>query len=214
MLKIIILLSAFAVASSVFAQETKFGVRAGLNLASIERDEKGGVSDYNSVIGFHIGAILDKNINKVFYIQSGIFFSTKGAEYSEKYEHEKYETAFTLYYWEIPLLASAKIAINESLNLRINAGPYIGLTLSGTIKENGEYPEYPEDNYSYSGSTSFSRFKSRSFGPLDFGIALGSGIDFQNFYLGINYEYGLIDVSGYYTNSYNRCLGITIGYNF
>jgi hypothetical protein len=207
--KLMILFTVLTVASSAFA-ESSFGLRAGLNLASIKGEDKS-VPDYDNTIGFHVGAIVDIGISEFFYIQPGFFFSVKGAELYEKYGSESYETVFNPYYFEIPLLISAKIAIDESLALRINAGPYIGMTLTGTVEEKYENSEYPQDNYSDSGNT----FKRMLFDVYDFGLVLGGGIEFQNFYLGMNYGIGLLNVVTYSViEHYSRCLGITLGYNF
>jgi len=213
MLKIIVLFTTLVMASLVFAQETKFGFRAGLNLASIEVESKS-VPDYDNTIGFHIGAIVDIGISESFYIQPGILFSLKGAEYSENYGHEIYDTIFRPCYLEIPLLVSAKIAINESLDIRINVGPYMGLLLYGTsfgttVEEKYENFDYPQDNYS--------DLIDWPFKHLDFGLVFGTGIEFQNFYIGVNYDLGLYNVAEFsysVMEHYNRCLGITLGYNF
>jgi hypothetical protein len=214
--KAIFLAVALAAVSSTYAQESRFGIRAGLNLASIEVDEKGAPA-YDNTIGFHVGIIADIGINELFYFQPGLLFSAKGAEYSnESYTSSgirtEYELTASAYYLEIPLMASVKMDINESLALRLNAGPYIGFGITGTIEEEFKVPMYPQ----YNESDSENVFKKGGFKRLDFGIAFGSGLEFQNFYIGVNYGIGLNDVSDGYTNAdiYNRCLGITLGYNF
>jgi hypothetical protein len=215
--KILILLAVLTAASSAFEQDaaessTRFGLRAGLHLASIKIEEKS-LPDYGNIIGFNAGAIADISISEFFYIQPGLFFSVKGAEYSEKYGSESYGTIYSLHYLEMPLLASIKIALDESLSFRLNAGPYIGIGIAGTIEEKYENSEYPQDNYSYSEDAFFAQLN--LFGLLDFGMAFGVGIEFQNFYLGLNYDLGLANIAGYGSvGYYNRCMGIAIGYNF
>jgi len=105
------------------------------------------------------------------------------------------------------LLASAKIAINESLALRINAGPYVGFGIVGTIEH--------EYTGSVRGPDSEKAFRKNYFNRLDLGLAFGGGIEFQSFYLGVNYDLGLSSMADNDDiDTYNRCLGFTIGYNF
>ena len=201
--KTIFLVAILAVVSSTFAQGTTFGIRAGLNLPSIEIDEENS-PEYENTVGFHVGAVADIGLNNFFYIQPGLFLSTKGAEYTYPDGHHNSYTS--LWYLEIPLLASAKIAINESLAIRINAGPYVGFGIAGTIEH--------EYTGSVRGPDSEKAFQKNYFKRLDLGLAFGGGVEFQSFYLGVNYDFGLISVADSKIDVYNRCLGFTLGYNF
>jgi len=98
---------------AAFAQdEIKFGVRAGLNLAEIERSGSysyeresfyNGTSNGKSsrettsdesyrlgnLIGFQVGAVADIKIADFLYVQPGIMLSSKGTEYEETEEYTR-----------------------------------------------------------------------------------------------------------------------------
>ena len=201
--KTILLVAILGVVGSTFAQGTNFGIRAGLNLASMEIDEEN-APELSSTVGFHVGAIADIGLNNFFYIQPGLFLSTKGSKYH--YPSGKHEATTSLWYLEIPLLASAKIAINESLAPRINIGPYVGFGIAGATKH--------EYYGSETGPDSEKAFRKDYYKRLDIGLAFGGGIEFQSFYLGVNYDLGLASIADSKIDIYNRCLGFTLGYNF
>jgi hypothetical protein len=209
--KAIFLVAVFATVSLTFAQETNFGLRAGLNLASQKWDASGvGVEmpKFDNTMGFHVGVIADIGISEQFYIQPGLLFSTKGAEYSKSAGGVKNEINISLQYLEVPLMASAKIAINEAMALRINAGPYLDIGLDGTL----------EIKSSYGGQTVSEKddaFKNDNYKRLDFGVAFGGGLEFQSIYVGVNYGLGLVNIAdSKEIDISNKCLGIALGYNF
>jgi hypothetical protein len=94
------------------AQETKFGAKAGVNIANVAGDDVG--DDVDGTIGFHVGGFAHLGLSDQFAIQPELQFSTKGAE------------DLTLSYIDIPILA--KYYLTEGLH--IHAGPQIGLLLS------------------------------------------------------------------------------------
>jgi hypothetical protein len=97
---------------SANAQETKFGAKAGVNIATITGDDVG--DDVNGTIGFQVGGYAHIGITDAFAIQPELLFDTKGAE------------DLTLSYITIPVLA--KYMITEGFDIHI--GPQIGLLMS------------------------------------------------------------------------------------
>jgi hypothetical protein len=223
-----------------------FGVRAGLNLGKIEQGRNYSRSDEDgtrerttdmtystgNLIGYHIGAVVDIGINEFFYIQPGILLISKGGETNSeyksrsdtRYEIEESKTIIAPYYVDIPIMLSLKGKLNDNLALRAQAGPYIGFGLFGKMES--EYKEYDGNNNRSEKSEIKDIFspsavekKEGDFEGLNrfnAGIGFGCGIEFNSFYLGLSYNYGL-------TNSYKdensnqlyeRTLGITLGYNF
>ena len=70
-----VLLSAIAVMAfmSVSAQETRFGVKAGLNLSTFTGDAE----DAKSLVGFQVGGFAEIKLTDKFAIQPEVLFSTK-----------------------------------------------------------------------------------------------------------------------------------------
>ena len=121
-----VLLSAVAVMAfmSVSAQETRFGVKAGLNLSTLTGDAE----DAKSLVGFQVGGFAEIKLTDKFAIQPEVLFSTQGAKFDGFGGDYKTE----LNYINVPVLA--KYFITEAFS--VEAGPQIGFLVSA--KEEGE----------------------------------------------------------------------------
>ncbi|WP_300569036.1 porin family protein [Flavobacterium sp.] len=111
-----VLLSAVAIFAFGFAnaQETKFGIKAGLNMANLSGD----IDDTSMKAGLHVGAFAEIKISDKFAVQPEVLFSMQGA----KVDGGDY--AFN--YLNIPVMA--KFFVTEQFSLE--AGPQIGFLMS------------------------------------------------------------------------------------
>jgi len=164
-----IMLTAAAVLAFAFsnAQETKFGVKAGLNLANLTGDYDGA----SSLIGFHVGGFAEIKLTDKFAIQPELLYSAQGAKIEQTFFDESFEFDTKLNYLNIPVLA--KYYITEGFS--VEAGPQVGFLLSA--KEDGE------DAKDY--------YKS-----VDFGFNVGAGYNFtENLSVGLRYTIGLSSIA-------------------
>lgn len=132
MKKIIILALGLFVAGAAHAQSPiRLGVKAGVNLPNIIKDD--GNNDFKTKIntGFNAGVTLDINLIEGLAFTPELLYATKGY---------KAETAFgdftqTTHFIDVPILASIKLG-GSGLNLV--AGPQVSFLLSTKNKfENG-----------------------------------------------------------------------------
>lgn len=101
----VIAMVAFVAVSS--AQDTKFGVKGGINLASLGAD----ADDADGVTSFYIGGLVDITVSEKFHVQPELLYSSEGAEDAE------------ISFIRIPIMA--KFYVGEGFNLQ--AGPTIGI---------------------------------------------------------------------------------------
>jgi opacity protein-like surface antigen len=116
-----ILLSAVAVMAFGFAaqaQDMKFGVKAGLNIAN----QGGDAETDGSRTGFHVGGVAEFKLSDKFSIQPEVLYSMMGAKY--KILGEEYDEK--LDYISVPVMAKYYVA--ESFS--IEAGPQVGFLMS------------------------------------------------------------------------------------
>lgn len=205
-----------------------FGVRAGLNVSNIAGEEgpgSGDKLDLNSRAGFHVGAIVDIPITNGFYVQPGLLFTTRGAKekysYSEAGYSEEYTTKYRPMYLQIPVLASFRADVSESVNVQVNVGPHFAFGLGGKCKneysdsdglsESQKYPFFGEstENEGHFGAKRF-----------DVGLSFGAGVTLkERYYVGIVYDLGLMNMAiekewGKQAKFHNRNFSIQVGYNF
>lgn len=164
MKKILLSLSAVFVFGLTNAQEINFGVKAGLNLATLTGD----IDDAKSKTGFHVGAVAEFKLTDNFSIQPELLYSAQGAktEYSESAFGMTVtaEEDMKINYLTLPVMA--KYYVIEGLS--IQAGPQISYLLSA------------EYDYEVSGggmSESGTEDIKDDLKSIDFGLAAGVGYE-------------------------------------
>lgn len=215
---------------SASAQESGFGVRASLNLSNVQNKYDGEVGggesksdyeyDFKNRVGFNIGVIYDWGISESFYIQPGLYFTTRGAKLKESEEDYKYEQKWNLNYLQLPILASYRIALSDNVKWHINAGPYVAVGVGGKVKWEETYDgETDKGDYKAFGTADEDSDEEKGgLKRFDAGLSFGTGVSIDKFYIGLTYDLGLVnaadkDVWKDYKMR-NRNFSIGVGYNF
>lgn len=178
------MLTAAAVMAFAFsnAQETKFGVKGGINLHTITGDVS---EDVSSKVGFQIGGFAEFKLSDKFAIQPELLFSTQGAklETSEPEFGISSEQKLNLTYLNIPVMA--KFYATEKFSLE--AGPQVGFLLSAKSKYEATF-----DGETESGDEDVKD----TLESIDFGVNFGAGYDFtENLSAGLRYNLGLSNIA-------------------
>ncbi len=191
-----IILAAIAVMAFGFtnAQQTRFGVKGGLNLSNWAG---GDVEDTKSLVGFHVGGFAEIKIIEKLAIQPELLFSTQGTKIDGGSFFGDFDVKTN--YLNIPVLA--KYYIVEKFS--VEAGPQLGVLLSAKV--DGEDVK-------------------DSFKTVDFGFNLGAGYHFtENVSLNLRYTIGLSPLSDdadiedegdYYDSAKNSVLALSFAYKF
>lgn len=198
MKKIILTAVAVCAFSFAYAQETKFGAKVALNIASLTGD----VENPSSLVGFQIGGFAEFKISEKFAIQPELMYSAQGGKESYNEEGVGVELISKLGYINIPIMAKYYVAKSFSLE----AGPQIGFLTSakGELKAEGESIEVDIKD---------------SVESIDFGLNLGAGYDFtEKLSAGLRYNFGLSNIAkteaGDNYEVKNSVFSISLGYKF
>ncbi len=212
----------FTMSAESFGQT--FRIKAGLNLSKMSGKRYGlFTDDYNMKSGFHVGATIEIPLNKLFFIETGMFLSTKG--YKIIREEKLWTSIYSLnenlnlFYIDIPLTAKVSFDFGNT-NIYGFFGPYIGVGLSGKVKLKEFIPKSGQDN-----EISIDEVKKVDWGSgrqddfkrLDYGLNVGTGIGIKSIQISLTYGLGLANISddtNYDTNTKNKVIGISIGYKF
>ena len=200
MKKIILAAAAVFAFGSANAQETKFGVKGGLNIANLSGD----IEDNSSKVGFHVGGFVEIKVSDKFSVQPELLFSTQGTKVEESGNNFSSKSTLNLSYLNIPVMAKYYVAEGFSLE----AGPQIGFLTAAkadfTTTQSGITVSGDED-------------VKDSFESIDFGVNFGAGYDFtKNLSAGLRYNLGLANIakdSGDEKIS-NNVLSVSLGYKF
>ncbi len=134
--------------SNVNAQETSFGVKAGVNFASLGGDDSDGLDGLTS---FHVGGVAVIGVSEKFAVQPEVVYSSQGASFDGE--------DLQLDYINVPVLAKFYVAEGFS----IEAGPQIGFLMSADADG--------EDVKDFFKSTDFS-------GAIGLGYKMETGLNF------------------------------------
>ncbi len=200
-------------------QKIIVGPRVGLNVSSLSVSNLEMDND-KSKIGFNVGVAVEFPIVRSFYINSGLFYTTKGIkfEYSDLDWSEK--ATYNAGYLELPLYASYRLNFAEASQLQINFGPYFAYGVNGKIKyeenDEGDVSKYECDLFGIADEDSDE--EKGGIKRFDCGLGVGLGYTWNRIYLGFNYQFGLVNIAdkkewgnGKIKNSN---FSISLGYNF
>jgi len=191
-----------AIGFSAKAQDIKFGVKAGLNVATLT-GESG--NDVKSRTGFHAGVVAEFKVTQHFSIQPELLYSEqgdkeKGFSYADGY-YLDYTATTKLDYINLPVLA--KYYIIEGFS--IEAGPQVGFLVNSKVEGqiSGE-----------ANGTIDSDIKSQV-KSVDFGLVGGLAYDFpKGLFFQARYNAGISKVNQGYGKAKNGVMQFSVGYKF
>jgi hypothetical protein len=174
-----------------------FGITAGYNMATANFDKK-----FDGTTGtkgsFHLGLTGELRLSNNFFFNTGLLYSCKGYTYENK--RNDIDEEANAHFIEVPILASLRIPLGYTTKVQFCAGPYLGLCISGNIKD-----LWADRNGKKASDVSFSS----AYSSFDYGMQAGVGFDFYyHYHVGINYQLGMASKYS------NRNLMIGLGYRF
>ena len=106
-------------ATSVFAQGLAFGVKGGINYATLSGDD---VGDVEWKLGLVAGAVAAFDVMDMLVIQGEVLYSMKGADSAD--------ASLGLTYIEIPVLLKYNVPMAGMVSPNLFIGPSLGILLS------------------------------------------------------------------------------------
>ena len=161
------------IASAANAQEARFGIKAGVNLASVTNNNTEGKTN---LVGFAAGLMADFSFSDLISLHPEVLFSQKGVKYKGGGRYTGGSTAqVRTNYVDVPLLLRVKAD-----GLFFEAGPQVGFLASR---------KFEIDNTTIGTSTNGTR-------KVDVGYIAGVGYQLpQGLELGVRYNGGISDLS-------------------
>lgn len=158
----------------------QFGIKAGGNLYSSSVDIAD-IAAKKLKVGYQIGLSAEYGFSDDFYLQSGVFYITKGMRLKGKSgaseEEAHWSQSINLQYLQMPLLAAYKMELVTNTKVFFSAGPYIAYGINGeSTKKNRYINSTRTDDKKKVESFGESRMK-----KLDYGLKYSMGIEFEKF---------------------------------
>jgi len=123
MKKLILLFVLVLGSTAIFAQDIKFGVKGGLNIANFKGDD---IKENKSFVDINIGAFARIGLTEKLAFQPEMVYSREG------FKNKETDAKLKANFLNIPLLLRAKMFGTDNFNLL--AGPQVGFLLSSKAK--------------------------------------------------------------------------------
>lgn len=188
-----------AVVTAVSAQ-VNLGIKGGINLSNLYDND---LDDKNAKIGFHVGLATDYEFAYNMAIQSGLFFTTKGAKvvYDFPIIGEVDGTLNSLNF-QVPVHFAYKADVTPGTRVVFHAGPYLAYGVGGKITSGGD-----ELGDTFGDNGLLKRF--------DAGLGLGVGAEVGAFLIDLGWDMGLVNVANWDNGSIkNQSAYLSLGYKF
>jgi len=202
LLSLCLLMASFA----AFAQLPTFGVKGGVNFATLHATVDGfsGSGNSGSLTSFNAGAFVDFKFGNL-SLQPALNFTGKGGASSVAVDNEASSNGkVKLYYLQIPVNVVCHVPAVVG-DFYFGAGPYLGMGISGKAKDD---KGNSEDIKFGSSQDQIKR--------TDAGLDAIVGFKFKTgFLINANYDWGLTNITN--VNGIkltNRVFGVSVGYAF
>lgn len=183
---------------NVHAQDNGFGVRAGVNIASM--------TNYNSKVGFHVGGMYRLQLlsDTPLFFEPGLELQFKGGKLSQA----GVSSTLNMTYVEVPAMIAYRFRINDSWAIQPALGPFFSFGVTGTVKQSSMGQTQSADLFGSNGALKR--------GDVGFKIAVGALIN--RVYFGIGYDLSFVNLPKNYTEGNpklrNGSFYFSAGYNF
>lgn len=175
------------------AQELRFGVKGGANVATIGGDH---TENLDPRISVHLGGLLEVPLNGKFALQPELLYSSQGSsqQYYNLVTDSSVKTKTKLDYIHVPVMGKYYIIKNLSIEL----GPQIGFLVLAKNK--------------YKGHMDSGRIDVRDFySTLDFGIGAGASYYLNNgVFFSLRFNKGISNIQAHGYDSYYMDSGVWI----
>lgn len=184
---------------TVASAQMSLGIKGGLNMSNFTGKNASDI--YKSKIGFNVGVAADYEFMPNMAIQSGLFLTTKGANFKKVDK-----ASIDLMYLQVPIHLAYKVDVTPGTRVVLHAGPYVAYGVSGKAKYDGKsfdlFKEYEILGTKYSAMKRF-----------DAGLGIGAGAEFGPLLLDLGWDFGLVKLNDN-SDLKNGNAYLSVGYKF
>ena len=203
-MRLVLVVAMLAIVTGASAQ-LNLGVKGGVNMSNFYGDD---LDDQNVKIGFHVGLAADYEFAYNSAIQTGLFFTTKGAKYSESVGVASADFTVNPMYLQLPVHYAYKLDVTPGTRIVFHAGPYVAYGIGGKSKLSGSLGDWD-------GETEWDVFGDDGFKRFDAGLGLGVGAEFGPILLDLGWDMGLVNIADSNSGDIkNQNAYLSVGYKF
>lgn len=179
------LIAAMLVLVTVANAQLNLGVKGGVNLSNFSGD----LEEADAKVGFHVGLAADYEFMYNHAVQTGLFFTTKGAKASDAAFGASGKVTMTPMYLQLPIHYAYKLDVSPGTRLVFHAGPYAAYGVGGKTKIKASVGDISgEDSFDVFGDDGFLK-------RFDAGLGLGVGAEFGPILVDLGWDMGLVNIA-------------------
>jgi hypothetical protein len=186
------------------ARQTRWGIKGGINVATVNLESGSNSASLESVVGAVAGVTLEHSFTPRWFFHSGLEISMKGFETGSGSS----KLTSTAVYMQLPAAVGYKFNIGKEWKIEPRLGLYLAYGIAGntSLSDSGD-------------SGSVSTFGDKILKPFDAGALLGVYLGNGKFVIGIHGESGLTETNGDSfevtgAKAHSSNISITLGYLF
>lgn len=219
MKKFILCLLAVAAGMSAFGQGRVMGVRAGLNVTSIDLSAGSNSFSFDSRASYNVGFAYQQPLLRTLplYLETGLYLTGRGGSVNASNfdlgfdEELSGKVKFNMLYLQVPVVVSWHFNV-RSVSIQPLAGVFYGFGIHGKAKFKGEKADLFKSTDLGDGAEEEAMFK-RS----DLGLRFGANVTFKKHYnVSLGYDLGLLNIlkDADEVKAKNGSFFVSLGYNF
>ena len=186
------LITAFlAIATLVSAQSASLSIKGGLNMSNFYGKN---LNDKNINPGFHVGVGADLEFLHNISLQTGLYYSAKGAKYSYYSKlTDNIEFNINSNYIQLPIHLAYKIDVAPGTKLVFHGGPYLAYGIRGKREIVSKYTPDLEQLFGKQDINTFD--KNHGLKRFDSGVGIGVGAEFGLITVDLGWDLGLTELA-------------------
>lgn len=223
--KIFLTVTSLLLVANMYSQEAKFsfGGKVGMNLSNVDME----YIDTDAKVGYQLGIVAEYNLQKDFFLRSGLEINSKGFKSDLITEGDingdgifgdygTIKSSWNMVYLQLPLMVGYKVGVTDDFKVNFAVGGYLSYGIGGKTTSrfdgflnspSGQFKHFSEQ---YRDNT----FSDDLLKRFEVGLIGGIGAEFKLFTFNLGYEYGLSNISQAAVDIHNRNAFFTIGYRF
>ena len=163
------------------AHKTRWGIKGGINVATVNLESGNNSVSMESVVGATAGVTLEHSFTPVWFFHSGLEISMKGFETGSGSS----KLTSTAIYMQLPAAVGYKFNIGKGWKIEPRLGLYFAYGIAGNTSASA-----------LGKSGSVNTFGDKILNPFDCGTLVGCFLDNNRFIIGIHGESGLTETNG------------------
>lgn len=215
-MKRLLFLALFVVAAMVTSAQNQidWSVKAGMGMANIIGDN---MKSPKVKLAYKVGIGLECPFDKIWSLQTGISFVSKGTNYTiVETDGTVAQAKVNASYLELPLMVAARFSIDRNTHILVSAGPYGAWGIGGKTKALGynwsssSNPDWNAGNVLEMDTFGKDGLDLRRF---DYGVGIGLAVEYRHYMIGVDGQLGLCQLHKEF-NGKNITGFVTVGYKF